>query len=324
MCIEKAMMPATVPGRQCSEAEWQALKNHIIKERQRKKQEQEADAEVQRQKREREQKQKQDVMTLGETREQISTLEARLAALTEEKHQLFLQLKKVLNEDDNRRRQAVVKESANEMIGVGGTYGNLAPPGIFLQPLPGRTPLYKVGAGAPTNTGPPVPSKRARSPSPPASQGPGYHPYSYKSSPGFQHKPEDGRRGHEYVRAVLWNKGTAATYGGVYGVAPTQSVYSYSAAPTPYEQVYLPRQSYDSKPESDKIYLRGPTAPLSIPVHPPQPGKPGGITTGFPVRAPHQSHSVYLGQGSGNNSRLMYGGTPAGNPGNRYAGSGTM
>ena len=91
------------------------------------------------------------------------------------------------------------------MIGVGGTYGNLAPPGIFLQPLPGRTPLYKVGAGAPTNTGPPVPSKRARSPSPPASQGPGYHPYSYKSSPGFQHKPEDGRRGHEYVRAVLWN-----------------------------------------------------------------------------------------------------------------------
>ena len=51
--------------------------------------------------------------------------------------------------------------------------------------------------------------------------------------------------------------------------------------------------AYDSKPESDKIYLRGPTAPLSIPVHPPQPGKPGGITTGFPVRAPHQSHVSY-------------------------------
>lgn len=78
--------------------------------------EQEADAEVQRQRREREQKQKQDVMTLGETREQISALEARLAALTEEKHQLFLQLKKVLNEDDNRRRQAVVKESAKYVL----------------------------------------------------------------------------------------------------------------------------------------------------------------------------------------------------------------
>jgi vacuolar-type H+-ATPase subunit D/Vma8 len=49
-------------------------------------------------------------MTLGETREQIQHLENRLSQLKEEKHQLFLQLKKVLNEDDNRRRQ-LVKES---------------------------------------------------------------------------------------------------------------------------------------------------------------------------------------------------------------------
>lgn len=38
------------------------------------------------------------------------------------------------------------------------------------------------------------------------------------------------------------SEGPTATYGGVYGVAPTQPVYSYSAAPGPYEQVYLPRQ----------------------------------------------------------------------------------
>lgn len=65
---------------------------------------------MERQRKERERQQKQDVMTLGETREQISQLEQRLAQLKEEKHQLFLQLKKVLNEDDNRRRQ-LVKES---------------------------------------------------------------------------------------------------------------------------------------------------------------------------------------------------------------------
>lgn len=314
------MMPAQVPGRQRSEAEWQALKTHILKERQKKKQELEADAEVQRQRREREQKQKQDVMTLGETREQISVLEARLAALTEEKHQLFLQLKKVLNEDDNRRRQAVVKESANEMIGVSGSYGGLGPPPVFLQPLQGRAPLYKVASGAPGNSMPQVGSKRARSPSPPP-QGSGYHPYSYKSQ-SFQHKPEDGRRNHEYVRAVLWNKGTTATYGGVYGVAPNPPVYSYSAAPTPYEPVYLPRQTYDSKPsESEKMYLRGPTAPLSIPVHPAQPGKPGGISSGFPVRPPQ---SVYLTQGGSASGRLLYGGAPPGNPGSRYPGSGAM
>ena len=56
-------------------------------------------------------------MTLGETRDQISQLEVRLAQLKDEKHQLFLQLKKVLNEDDNRRRQ-LVKESKYVCIRV--------------------------------------------------------------------------------------------------------------------------------------------------------------------------------------------------------------
>lgn len=72
--------------------------------------EQEADAEEERLRKERERQQKQDVMTLGETREQISNLENELIELKDEKHQLFLQLKKVLNEDEYRRRQ-LVKET---------------------------------------------------------------------------------------------------------------------------------------------------------------------------------------------------------------------
>ena len=87
-----------------------ALKAHILRERQRKKQEREAEVEEERLRKEREAREQQDVMTLGETREQISQLEMKLVQLKEEKHQLFLQLKKVLNEDDNRRRQ-LVKES---------------------------------------------------------------------------------------------------------------------------------------------------------------------------------------------------------------------
>lgn len=83
--------------------------------------EQEADAEVERQRKERERQQKQDVMTLGETREQISQLEQRLAQLKDEKHQLFLQLKKVLNEDDNRRRQ-LVKESKYVYVHINSKY----------------------------------------------------------------------------------------------------------------------------------------------------------------------------------------------------------
>lgn len=53
-------------------------------------------------------------MTLGETREQISTLENELSHLKEEKHQLFLQLKKVLNEDDKRQR--LIKETRLSII----------------------------------------------------------------------------------------------------------------------------------------------------------------------------------------------------------------
>lgn len=134
-------MPAIViEPPQRNEQMWRALKAHIMRERQRKKQgkvnfnsnvvtcdvfvqhfdntqqivislcvEQEADAEEERLRKERERQQKQDVMTLGETREQISNLENELAQLKEEKHQLFLQLKKVLNEDD--RRQKLIKET---------------------------------------------------------------------------------------------------------------------------------------------------------------------------------------------------------------------
>lgn len=49
-------------------------------------------------------------MTLSETREQISALEGRLNELKDEKHQVFLQLKKVLNEDEIRKRQLMSQE----------------------------------------------------------------------------------------------------------------------------------------------------------------------------------------------------------------------
>lgn len=47
---------------------------------------------------------------LGETREQIQLLNTRLEELRNEKQQLFLRLKKVLNEDENRKRQQQQKD----------------------------------------------------------------------------------------------------------------------------------------------------------------------------------------------------------------------
>uniref|UniRef100_A0A1B6FG78 G protein pathway suppressor 2 n=2 Tax=Proconiini TaxID=565685 RepID=A0A1B6FG78_9HEMI len=228
-------MPAVVvvdrpPQR--SEAMWLALKAHIIRERQKKKQEQEADAEVERQRKERERQQKQDKMTLGETREQISQLEQRLQQLKEEKHQLFLQLKKVLNEDDNRRRQ-LVKESNDvmEMYGYPGVA--LGNPQLFLQqniPLTNRNPLYKV---PPSHTLLQAGTlKRRRSPSP--ANYPQYGTYKPATSQATYQKVEDRSRGHEYVRAVLWNKPYGLTESSQYGpFYTTSTTMSYSAAPAP-------------------------------------------------------------------------------------------
>lgn len=287
-------MPAIVMGRpKRSEAMWEALKTHIIRERQKKKQEQEADAEVERQRKERERQQKQDVMTLGETREQISQLEVRLAQLKDEKHQLFLQLKKVLNEDDNRRRQ-LVKES-NEMMSMHG-YPAVAlsgHPQIFLQqniPLATRTPIFKVAPshGTQHTLLPPGALKRSRSPSPPP---PNYH-QSYGYKPGSmaaysQQKVDDGRRNHEYVRAVLWNKNTqyagsqpfyaphgpqqvAAATTVSYSPSPAQTVYTYAGpqyAQPPPTAAAPPRDDTAKQPQHS-VYMGQPRASLAtLPPH---------------------------------------------------------
>lgn len=176
---------------------WNALKRHIMRERERKKQELEAEVEEERLRKEREAREKQDVMTLGETKEQIQMLEKQLQELRNEKQQLFLQLKKVLNEDDNRKRQ--MKESV-EMFAI-----HNPQPQIF---LPQRTPTampphpqHLIHKSTPTVNV----AKRTHSPSPQ-----GYYKQSNASQaypPPQPQKLEEGRRGPgEVARAVLWNK----------------------------------------------------------------------------------------------------------------------
>jgi len=150
---------------------WSALRTHIIAERKRKQEEEGKLEEEERRKKEREYKKRQEANNLEETKEQISYLEEKLSNLKEEKHQLFLTLKKVLNEDDVRRR----KES-NEM-GAGYAQhpvfpmsGHVAPNGNrFMQPARQQGGYMKPNL--PNLQGlPPVPPaqpiKRQRTPSP--------------------------------------------------------------------------------------------------------------------------------------------------------------
>ncbi|KAL0993813.1 hypothetical protein UPYG_G00114260 [Umbra pygmaea] len=103
-------MPALLERPKLSNAMARALHKHIMRERDRKRQEEEEVDKMmeQKQKEEEERKRKKEVeerMSLDETKEQIMKMEEKLQGLQEEKHQLFLQLKKVLHEEEKRRRK---------------------------------------------------------------------------------------------------------------------------------------------------------------------------------------------------------------------------
>ncbi|CAH1395376.1 unnamed protein product [Nezara viridula] len=270
------MPGAVAPHPQCNEQMFQALKKHILKERQKKKEEQEADAENERQRKERELQEKQDVMTLSENREQITQLEQKLAQLKDEKHQLFLQLKKVLNEDENRRRQINREQESRVNAEVTELYNVSAPSHSHLlmqQEYPSSS--YKVQ---------PVQGsmKRPRSPSPPHL----YQTYNPKTTRLPYQKSFTG---------YYPNPGSSQAYypGPPYTTLPIRT----DAQPQPMKQHYS-NQPYMHAGEHTKLYAEDkyysvasrPATHVAlhggaIPIQPPQ-SKTGGITSGYPIRQP--------------------------------------
>jgi len=161
-------------------ATWDALRHHIIKQRKRKQDEEGKAEEYERLKRERENKKKQEANSLEETKDQISKLEEKLTNLKEEKHQLFLTLKKVLNEDDSRRRKETSEmnilypqHAAPNQLAFPLT-GHMAPnnpqlTAMYLQPQPRQMAYMKPHQGLPPPMAPAQTIKRQRTPSPPRS-----------------------------------------------------------------------------------------------------------------------------------------------------------
>ncbi|XP_066257119.1 G protein pathway suppressor 2 isoform X1 [Euwallacea similis] len=313
------------------------LKAYILRERARKKQEQEAEVEEERLRKEREAREQQDVMTLGETREQISQLEAKLQMFKEEKHQLFLQLKKVLNEDDNRRRQLQKDASEQQMVQFQQLQQSMMPhqtQALYIQqPPPGRPQTIAQPVPAPL---PPAiyktAVKRPRSPSPPA-QVPislyhqGYNTYKPPAVAGASYQgtaqKDDGRR-NELVRAVLWNK--APQYSNqpsaFYPVAPQDiSIYypglSRDAGRPVYDQQRpqgfqidhkIPTEHYNAlrTASSQHGHVIHPGPGLAINPAQAAPKAAGSITAGYPIRSqpqyqPAAPASLYTTQ-----SRQMY------------------
>jgi len=298
-------MPAVVIERpKLSRPMWEALKFHVTRERQRKKQEQEADAEVERQRREREDQQKEQEMTLEETKEQVAQCESRLSQLKEDKHQLFLQLKKVLNEDDTRRR---IKESNfNDMMLLHGystgpslsVHPSNHAPGMYIPNLGHPRPMYKpikeetvVPSGAPPSGAPQQPlyptsislipqlghqgqtnPKRSHSPSPPPPQM--YHTYKPPGLSSYNSKNVSNPYG-----------GSPAVPGSIFYTHSVSVSAAHSAANTVGYQ--LPPGSMYSYPQSHPSSSR-PSYSIQTP--------PSSKDDGPPPTKHHAS--MYMGQGS--------------------------
>ncbi|XP_053687458.1 G protein pathway suppressor 2 [Sabethes cyaneus] len=280
-------VPAQQPTQPVAKTEkeeqlWNALKRHIMRERERKKQELEAEVEEERLRKEREAREKQDVMTLGETKEQIQMLEKTLQELRNEKQQLFLQLKKVLNEDDNRKRQ--MKESV-EMFAI----HNIPQQQIFLpQRTTTNVPPHQQHlihkANPPVNV-----VKRTHSPSPQ-----GYYKQpnpSQQYAPPQSQKIEEGRRGPgEVARAVLWNKSQ---------YCPPGTLFYPTGAPPP------PNPQDNRQPQQTQIIYPYQSIPIRQPCLieiPPQQGHPQALQKApelvkpVPASAPGNVYHITLDQ----------------------------
>ncbi|XP_045476264.1 G protein pathway suppressor 2 isoform X2 [Harmonia axyridis] len=291
-----------------SEQMWKILKAHILRERARKKQEREAEVEEERLRKEREAREQQNVMTLGETREQLLQLEAKLQQLRDEKHQLFLTLKRVLNADDNNRKKQMVKETASDILTL-----QSIPQGLVHQQqvyiTPASVPRAPMPQQQPQQGFKPC-TKRPRSPSPPPSipvslYHQGYS--SYKPSVGstpYQSSPQkdDGRR-HELVRAVLWNKTqqpcfyppsdlsifyTQPQQGPMPSREPQRCSYEPSRAQTYHLEAKLTDHYGLRPPNSHSHIIHGGALAISSQAPP----KTGSIATGYPVRSQTQYQQV--------------------------------
>lgn len=112
-----------------------------------------AKEEEERLRKEREEQDHQNDVSLEDTRGKIAKLDQQIKDLHNQKQQLFLQLKKVLNEDENRKKQ----QKDNEMFAMQALQAqqvNVAPPPpqVFIPPvrmqhhqIPIIPKVYKIG-----------------------------------------------------------------------------------------------------------------------------------------------------------------------------------
>ncbi|XP_017078449.1 G protein pathway suppressor 2 isoform X5 [Drosophila eugracilis] len=223
-----------------------ALKGFIVADRQRRQEEFEAQCEEQRLRQEREEVERQNQVALDDTRGQITRLDEQLADLHSQKHQLTVQLKKVLNEDETRKKLA--KE--NELFAI----QQAASGPVFLPPLRLQHQHHPLMQKPPPSG---QPGKRGRSPSPPSQQQAYYKTaasYAQQKTPAQY--PGTGTVFYQTVAPPPTTQHQAD--------ARLQSIYNYNL---PLRQAYhvdLPSATISKPPDSQSPKAAPQTQPMQV------------------------------------------------------------
>ncbi|KAH8390963.1 hypothetical protein KR215_002882 [Drosophila sulfurigaster] len=185
-----------------------SLKGFILADRQRRQEEYERQVEELRLRREQEARERENNLSLEDTRGQITRLDEQLADLHQKKHQLVVQLKKVLNDDETRKKQAKENELfALQQAQALQAQASVATAQVFMPPVRlqhHQMPMLQKPPGSQSTS-----VKRGRSPSPPSQQQQQHQAY-YKSPASYapqQQKHDDYRRAADYAK-MSWNKQT--------------------------------------------------------------------------------------------------------------------
>ncbi|XP_063965350.1 G protein pathway suppressor 2-like isoform X2 [Lytechinus pictus] len=261
-------MPALLERPKLSKAMAAALRVHVVKERDRKRQEEEeADKAIERKKQEQERlrkKQEAETLSLEETKEQVKNLEEKLKTLHQEKHELFGQLKKVLNEDENRRRQQESKKNEMLVASISQSYhptmqlpgphmlvqsGSLARPTLLGDGSKGH--YYRGAQTPPSQSVQNV--KRSRSPSPPVVdlypkhhiQGSHYPPHAAYTQSQVSHAHSPYRQQGHIAYTTAQAPSSAFINQSASGFPPTQQPVhaNYASSSQPNPSKYQARES---------------------------------------------------------------------------------
>lgn len=258
--------------------------------------EQEQDAAMERHRWEQELKRKRDALSLEEIKDQLVALERRLKSLREEKNELFLQLKRVLNEDEKRKKQKEAELLEAHRQAMSAASQQLSYP---FSGYPHYLPSSSlVVAARPSAIPPPSSNDTYRQGTPPMKSATNAIKRRHEGSPSPTPPPRPQSSSGKQAQQINHPKTAVSSAYHFYYPPGVPTTVAFDLKGNPYALSYSDGLTQRELAEYEARHLRSlpPGSSQLIPIQPLNSSsvKTGGITSGFPVRSSPASTSSIL------------------------------